>query len=316
MQRYTKRRKLSTGAKIILVVLILFVVNISFYSLMPSLTLSGMINRHVDYKKLRQASEFGLEAESFNLKTEDGLKLSAWQVHVQQPKGIVIMLSGSEGPSITEYFGQAKMFQNKGFSAILVEMRSHGESEGKKVSYGMKEYLDVKAAVNYIKGKAEYDQLPVITFGTGMGAATAINAAGEIPGVDGVISLSAYTSWKDIIKEQYRKSGMPSFMITMESPFISMYLSMVFGRQDVAIRPEKEIKKLGDRPILLMHSKEDSEISFKNFERLRALAPKNTETFIKEGDYPFICDDNTFHEPEKDTEYAKAVFDFLDKYFR
>lgn len=73
------------------------------------------------------------------------------------------------------------MMAENGYSSLLIEMRSHGRSEGDKIYIGTREYLDTKAGVEYIKGKPEYGDVPVIVFGVSMGGATAINSTGRSP---------------------------------------------------------------------------------------------------------------------------------------
>lgn len=49
---------------------------------------------------------------------------------------------------------------------------------------------------------AKYKDVPIIVWGTSMGGTMAINAAGEIPEVDGVISCSAFSTWPDVFSAQ------------------------------------------------------------------------------------------------------------------
>jgi len=80
-------------------------------------------------------------------------------------------------------------------------MRAHGESEGNMICLGYKEFLDTKAIVQYIKNDSTYRNVPVVVFGLSMGGVTAINSIGEIPEIDGLISLSAYSSWEEVFCE-------------------------------------------------------------------------------------------------------------------
>jgi alpha/beta superfamily hydrolase len=94
--------------------------------------------------------------------------------------------------------GHARLFREMGFATVFFDMRAHGASEGNIICMGYKEHLDTKAVVKYIKAKQEYCNIPLIIMGLSLGASTAIISAGEIPEIDGLISLSAFSSWEDI----------------------------------------------------------------------------------------------------------------------
>jgi pimeloyl-ACP methyl ester carboxylesterase len=268
------------------------------------------LNMHVSFNEIWTAEDFGLNAEHFFVKTEDGLNISAYEVIVDSPKVVIICLSGIHNPSATIYFGHARLFAEHNYATIMFDMRAHGESDGDKIYAGYKEWLDVKAIVKYIKEKPLYNDVPIIVFGVSMGGATAINAIGEITDIDGLISLSAFSSWERVFYDGMATS-VPKIMADMERPFISMVSFLKFGTNSCSIKPQKEIVKLKNRPALLMHSKDDSQISYKNFEILLKHAPSHVETFIRDGDMHFIVEN--FEYPEKDKEYSEIIIQFINK---
>ena len=110
--------------------------------------MSSMVDKHVDFKTILTPEEFGLSAAHFFVKTEDELNISTYEVAVDSPKVVIICLSGINNPSVTEFFGHAKLFKEQNYATILLDMRAHGESDGNKICLGYKEHLDVKAVVN------------------------------------------------------------------------------------------------------------------------------------------------------------------------
>ncbi|MCL1933009.1 MAG: lysophospholipase [Candidatus Azobacteroides sp.] len=268
------------------------------------------LNTHVNFNETWKAEEFNLNAEHFFVKTEDGLNISAYEVTVDTPKAVIICLSGIQNPSVTVYFGHAQLFKEHNYATIMLDMRAHGESEGNKICLGYKEWLDVKAIVKHIKEKPLYDNAPIIVFGLSMGAATAINAIGEIDDIDGLISLSAFSSWEDVFCDNMSLST-PKIIASIEKPFVSLVTFLKFGADSYSIKPKKEIEKLGDRPALLMHSKDDSQIPYKSFERLLQHAPSHVETFIRNGDIHFIT--KSFLNPKEDEEYTEKIIQFINQ---
>lgn len=286
-------------------------VSVAFLAYIPAMQMGDVVHAHVDFKTVYEASDFGVEATELTLTAEDGVKLAAWQVDAAEPRAAVVIVSGIQNPSVTAFFPHAAMLQARGYSSVLVEMRAHGASEGDLISMGMEEYLDVRAAVWHLK--ARDPDLPVVAFGVSMGGATAINAVGETPEIEALISLSAFSSWPDVFADNMELLGFPKPLCAAEKPFVRLYMGFTYGFDHLHIQPLEEIRKLDGRPALLMHAKGDTQVPYANFERLAEAAPQ-AETYVVEGDNHFICDAH-FLEPEQDAAYARTLLDFLDAHF-
>ena len=309
------RKKSNLKKWIIRILVFIALVFTAILIALPPLIMKDMIAGPVKFSKVFAAEEFGLVSERLTLETKDGLKLEAYEVQAEQPKAIVIFLSGIHNPSATAYYGHAKLLKSKGYASILLEMRAHGESEGNLICLGFKEYLDVQAAVLHIKNDAKYKEVPIVVYGLSMGGATAINAIGQIPQIDALVSLSAYSAWEDVFCDNMESMNAPKFYIAMQKPFVKLYSMFKYGIKSYSINPKNQIRNLGDRPALIMHTKEDSQIVFANFERIMENAPAHVETFIREGDYHLILKNEDFIAPEKDQEYSERVIEFLEKHF-
>ncbi len=278
----------------------------------PFFVMNPMVNMHVDFKQVWTAKEFGIEARHFFVKTDDGLNISAYEVAAEKPRAVIVCLSGIHNPSATVFFGHARLFREHGYATVLFDMRAHGESSGDMICLGYKEFLDTKAIVQQIKADPAYHDVPIVVFGLSMGGVTAINSMGEIPEIDGLISLSAYSSWEDIFYENMVKQA-PVLLAKIVNPFVTLAASLKYGVRSWSVNPKREIEKLGSRPALLMHSRGDSQVSFANFERILRHAPAHVITLVREGDLHFLTEN--FIEPEKDAEYSAKILHFLDKNF-
>jgi len=278
----------------------------------PALVMNSLVNMHINFDEVWTAEDFGIEAEHFFVTTDDKLRISAYEVSVENPKAIIICISGIHIPSATVYFGHARFFKENNYATILFDMRAHGESEGDMICLGYKEYLDTKSIVKHIKANPAYNNIPIVVFGLSMGGTTAINSIGEIPEINGLISLSAFSSVEDVFYEALASQS-PVFLAKMVKPFVPLVTLVKYKVNIWSIKPVKEIKKLGNRPALIMHTKEDSEVLYANFERIIHYAPSHVKTFVREGDIHSITE--SFTEPEKDTEYSTKILDFLDSNF-
>jgi len=262
---------------------------------------------------------FGVEAERIALVTDDGLALAAWRTFTEEAssKGTVIIISGLEMPSVTAFFGYARMLADNGWDALLIEKRARSLSEGNGIGFGVTEWLDIKAGVDFLSQDSRVGDLPIITMGTSAGGAAVIIAGGEIPRIDGVIAISAYSNFVDLYVDGMAMFGLPRFLGVMTIPFMHLRMGLHFGFSALGYTPVNGISKLDDRPILLMHSTEDWQVPFSHFERLYQTAIDNgidVTTFVREGDWHFVCYDRYVSNPSQDTEFARAVMRFLSRF--
>lgn len=292
--------------------LVLFlVINVVIFATIPFLVMSPMVDKHVDFKRVWTPEEFDLDAKHFFVQTEDGLHISTYEVMVDSPKVVVVCLSGINNPSATVYFAHARLFKEHGYATVLFDMRAHGESDGNQIGLGYKEFLDTKAVVAYIKQQPLYKDVPIVVMGLSMGGAAAINSIGKIPEIDGLISLSAYSSWEEVFYENMAKT-VPRIIADIEYPFVYLTTFLKYGSNSF-VKPTTEIQNLGNRPALLMHSRDDSQVAYANFERLQKVAPAHVETFVIAGDRHLIIEN--FIAPEDDKTYTDRLLTFLKEHF-
>ena len=256
-------------------------------------------------------TEFGVESSVVALKSVDGVSLTAYEVAVESPKGVVICLGGIHSATITNWYGHSKLFADNGFASVLLDVRSHGRSDGEKIYAATREWMDVDAAVEYIRSKELYNGVPIIAMGLSMGAATAVVATGRNENIDALIALSAYSDWAynfDLNVEQI----VSKFVAKMLSPFVAVVTRLRFGNM-ATITPRNEIKKLGNRPALLVQSVGDKLVPYGNFVELVAAAPQ-VQRWVLKGDNHCIIDD--FVHPQNSEQYCKRIVEFLNSVAR
>lgn len=274
----------------------------------PLVLMHQMLDHHISYDRLFSGEDVGVESAEKHIITEDGLRLAIYEVKAENPRAVILTLSGIEKPSVTAFMGHAAMFKHQSYSTIMIEMRAHGHSEGEQICLGYKETRDVGAAIKYVQEQEEYRGLPIIIMGLSMGAGTAINAMAEYPQLSALVSLSAFSSCEETFCEIMEQS-MPKFIAKTLKPFLYLGTFLRYGSA-VKLKPVKSITKLNGRPAILFHTSEDSNVSYANFLRLKAVAPSNVEFHSFEGDEHFIIAD--FLHPELDQRYTSLLLPFLE----
>jgi len=274
--------------------------------------------------------DYGIESERITLTTSDGIEIAAWRTYAangddegeptapQHTKGTVIILSGIQNPSVTAFFSYANMLSEHGWDTLLIEMRARGHSGGNSIGLGYTEWRDVQAGVEYLlEDESEVRELPIVVMGTSAGASTALLAAANIPEIDGVISISGYTTFTDAYVDNAVHTGIPRFFADMSRPFMNVILGVQIGFEEMERKPIDAVENFAGRPLLLMHSTEDWQVPFTHFEELKAAAeeaPVELSTFVREGDWHFVVYDQYKENPESDSEFAQEILSFLDQF--
>ena len=197
----------------------------------------------------------------YTVKSHDGLKLSARYLPPREgdPKAIILTVHGYRSNALHDFGISAYDFLGKGYGTLMIDQRSHGESEGKVICYGVEERYDVREWAKLLQ--REFPDTPVILNGISMGAATVMAAAAlDLPeNVKGIIADCGYTSIHDIIADVAKKRfHLPAFPLVPLTEFWCKQFNG-FGFSDVDSRETLSHAKV---PVFLAHGKADDFVPF------------------------------------------------------
>lgn len=265
-------------------------------------------------QKIYTAADFDLHAEERMLLTADGYSIWTAEVYAEQPKAVVIYLTGIRQPSVTYYYGHSKWLLRQGYASMLLEVRGHGRSDGDRVCLGYEEVEDVRAAVAYLRAQERYSGVPIVLHGVSMGGAIAINAFGELREVDGLIAMSAYSSFTDVLQDTLRGYGVPDWLGKALRPGSKLALRLEFGAENMQMEPVSQVKKIGSRSALFVAAAGDAEVPPENMRRLLDAAPAHCEGWLRETPRAghFIVLDHEFERIDTDAEYCGRILAFLE----
>ncbi len=202
-------------------------------------------------------SDLGLKFEDGSVTTEDGLRLSYWAIEPQDcdhRNGYVIYLHGitDSKSSGLNYAKELIEFCQKVF---LLDMRSHGESDGKYCTYGYYEKRDVSKLIDKIR---DDDPEAVISLlGVSMGAAIALQTAAADDRVSRVIAVAPfYDLFSIALDHQVKKIGIRS-RILLRLVLHQAERMARFKADEVS--PALDIGKI-QVPVLIVHGEEDKTV--------------------------------------------------------
>lgn len=184
----------------------------------------------------------------------DGLRLSARYYHVADGAPLQIQIPGYRGTSVRDFCGGNKLARKYGFNTLLLDLRCHGESDGRTITFGVRERKDALSWINYCLQRFGKDT-EIWLVGVSMGAATALMATElNLPqNVKGVIADCPFAKPSDIIADSCKKMRLsPKFMM----PFIRL-AARVFGGFRLDEADATRAVAQTDIPILLIHGEED-----------------------------------------------------------
>lgn len=258
----------------------------------------------------RTPADVGLEDWlDVSFPSTDGIQINAWFIPVnsETPSPILIYVHGL-GSNREGLLDQAKLLYDHGYSALLLDLRNHGDSKGDITTMGLQEILDVEGAVDFLIGQPEVDSDRIGLVGHSLGGAIVIRAAAHIPLVKATIAESAFTSLEDNIEQGVREmTGLPSFPF---APMIVWFGEREAGAKIHLVRPIDDLEKIATRAILFIHGEQDTLVDVSNSRNLFDAAKEPKEIYIipNAGHGGLVEAD-----PE---EFEKRVVTFLDLYLK
>jgi len=145
------------------------------------------------------------------IKSADGVEIDVWVIKARKPAGgegapgglgtVVILHGLTESKASFPYFGAAKRLANKGYDVVLPDLRAHGRSGGKYVTFGAKEKYDVKTVMDALLREGAVRE-PICVFGVTLGAATAIQYAAIDPRCKKVFAMTPYKDVRSLARRR------------------------------------------------------------------------------------------------------------------
>ncbi|MBQ3217004.1 MAG: alpha/beta hydrolase [Oscillospiraceae bacterium] len=195
-----------------------------------------------------------LPHEEFSIRSFDGLKLCGKYYEYAPDAPIEIMFHGYRGSAERDLCGGVQRCFALGRSALIVDQRGSGKSEGRIISFGINESRDCHKWIDFVISHFG-PEVKIILTGISMGAATVMMAAGKaLPkNVVGVLADCGYTSPKEIIKRVIRQMKLPANLLY---PFVKLG-ARLYGGFNLEESSPLEAMKRCTVPVIFFHGETD-----------------------------------------------------------
>lgn len=196
-------------------------------------------------------------AEHVSITSFDGLRLSALYIpaDTDEPKGTFVVLHGYRSLATIDFALEAEFLHGLGYRLLVPYQRAHGESEGKYITYGVKERYDCRDWARYAERRFGREE-NLFLAGISMGSATVLMSLGlDLPeNVRGVVADCGFTSPWEIMKHVSRRDfKLPSFPLLNA---LDLLARAVAGFR-LKGADTREALCGSKRPVLFLHGEQD-----------------------------------------------------------
>jgi len=243
------------------------------------------------FKSDDDPKRYGLNYERVSFQTADGLTLRGWFIPAEttslqrpgQERGTGVafatLLVGHGYPFDKGNILPHALFLHDRFNLLLFDFRYFGESDGAYTTAGLLETRDIKAAVEYVKGRKDVDPTRIGAMGFSLSASSFILA--RHPDVKAIVADSPYASLEKVVERQF-------FFLPGPTKWPLVALTKVYARLLLGVKlsdavPADAVGEL-QIPLLLIHGDADSQIPVEHSHEIQAKAnPATTELWIVPG---------------------------------
>ena len=222
---------------------------------------------------------------------------------LKEYKGVIVFSHGL-GVGHNQYTTEINHLAKLGYLVVGYDVSGTGKSEGKTITFGVKEVKDVPLWIDYVIKNINKDA-KILLGGVSMGAATVMMISNQkLPNnVKGILADCGYTSQKEIIKHYVKNMKFPPNIVY---PFIKLG-ARIYGKFNLEETFPIEAVKKSLYPILFIHGDIDDFVPYNmSVENYNACTSKKSLATIKNADHglAYLADKEG---------YVNALGDFFDE---
>jgi pimeloyl-ACP methyl ester carboxylesterase len=201
------------------------------------------------------------------------------------PKGTVFVLHGiGDRKDKVPYLLWARVLAQAGYRAVLVDLRGHGRSTGRYMSYGVHESRDMAQLLDAFEEQGLVYG-PVGVWGISYGGACAIQWAAIDPRVRAVVAFEPFCTLRDAVRD-FAPVVLGGWSFLAQPPLLRAVTNgaaALAGFDPDDASPLRAITRTR-APVLLVHGTEDRHLPPRHSRRLHDAAPDHSELYLVEGD--------------------------------
>jgi len=235
--------------------------------------------------------------------SESGAELKGWFARREDGEGGVVLMHGVRADR-TSMLDRARFLYDAGYSVLLFDFQAHGESSGDMITFGALEFLDARAAVEYLRAKVPGK--PIAVIGSSLGGAACLLGAKPVD-VDALVLEAVYPDIRQAVENRLR------IALGWAGPCLTPLLTMQFKpRAGIDLDDLRPVASIADvkAPIFIIGGELDQRTTLAESQRLFDAAPEPKELWVVAG-----ARHVDFHRYAT-AEYERRVLEFLRENLR
>jgi fermentation-respiration switch protein FrsA (DUF1100 family) len=202
--------------------------------------------------------------------------VAGWFARGAPGRGAVLLLHGVRS-NRTQMLKRAIHLHDLGMAVLLIDLASHGESSGDRITFGARESRGVQAALDHLQAALPGERIGVI--GVSLGAASFVLAQPRVR-PSAVVLESMFPTIEEAVQD--RLSMRLGVLGASLEPLLLWQLPLRTGVEPRALRPIEHVARIG-APVLIAAGTLDERTHWAETRRLYAAARAPKQLWAVQG---------------------------------
>lgn len=185
--------------------------------------------------------------------TGEKLQLAAWWVPAARDLGRTMVLIHGHADAKVGAIAWGPIFHDLGWNLLVIDLRAHGESDGKHATAGVFERQDVSQVIDQLRAELPGETARLALFGASLGAMTALGVAEMRGDLAGVILDSPFADLQHACSAHAGMLGLPGGWLQKLAMRVARRMT---GADFAAIRPVEMIGRAKCK-VMVIHGGRD-----------------------------------------------------------
>ena len=206
--------------------------------------------------------------------TGNSLRFAAWWIPSEQARGKCVIIIHGYADAKVGGIAWAPMWHSLGWNILAIDLRAHGESQGRNSTSGYWERHDLHAIINDIRARRPAETQRLVLFGISLGGAVALATAAMRDDLHAVIAECPYAEFEHAVYRHAKVMNMPARSLQPLGVKLAAWLSGADFREVAPVRTVLAARC----PVLVVSSAEDELVTPHDMDALeRAVASRDPQ---------------------------------------
>lgn len=197
------------------------------------------------------------------------IRLAAWWVSCEHSRGRCVVLLHGYADAKVGSIAWAPLWRDLGFNVLAIDLRAHGESEGRHTTGGFFERHDLAQALDQLQQLRPNETRQIVLFGISLGSAVALATTIARPELVSAVVLDCpFADYQNAATSHAMRLGSPTRVVMPLAMRLAEWISGVRFRE---VQPLKMLRDI-QRPVFIVQSADDAFVGERDMRTIEAAA--------------------------------------------